>query len=354
MSPEQAKAKTIDKRTDIWAFGCVLYEMLTGARAFQGDEVADTLAAILRGEPDWNAVPAETSLALKTLLRRCLEKDRRQRPGDTSALLFVLNEPALMTAQVNHASTIAVVPAGATSRVGYAWLAWTIAAVALLALSIVTVRHLDETSASGDVIQFTIPPPENASFATPPGGGTGVATQVAVSPDGRNVVFVASSQITSTQIRYQLWLRALGAVAAHAIPGTENGTFPFWSPDSRYIGFFANGKLKTVSVTGGPPKELCPAAAARGGTWNRDNVIVFAPSNVGVLQRVSATGGIPQVASALDTAYGEASHRFPSFLPDGHHFVYSATIGTCCPAPKAGRIPHRRARHHGRNHVAGG
>jgi hypothetical protein len=206
-------------------------------------------------------------------------------------LLFVLNEPALMTAQVNHASTIAVVPAVSTSRVGYAWLAWTIAALAMLALSIVTVRHLRETSASGDVIQFTIPPPENASFATPPGGGTGVATQVAVSPDGRNVVFVARSQIASTQNRYQLWLRPLGAVAAHAIPGTENGTFPFWSPDSRYIGFFANGKLKTASVTGGPLKELCDAPAGRGGTWNRDDVIVFAPSNVGVLQRVSATGG---------------------------------------------------------------
>ena len=327
MSPEQAKGKPVDKRTDIWAFGCVLYEMLTGKRAFEGEDVSDTLAAILRGEPDWNALPAEAPVALKTLLLRCLEKDRRRRIGDTAAVLFVLNEPALIAPQEKVVSTVTAGP-----RLAYSRLAWTIAALAVLTLSIVTVRQLRETPARADAIQFTIPPPENASFATLP-GGTGITAQIAVAPDGQSVVFVAN-----TQKEYQLWIRRLGAVTAQIIPGTENGRFPFWSPDSRHIGFFANGKLKRVPVAGGPPVVLCDAPSGRGGTWNRDNVIVFAPMPSGVLQRVSGAGGVPQAASALDKAYGEGSHRFPSFLPDGRHFVYSGIIGTCCPAAKPGRI----------------
>jgi Tol biopolymer transport system component len=137
---------------------------------------------------------------------------------------------------------------------------------------------------------------------------------------------------------YQLWLRPVGSVDARPLAGTDDGTFPFWSPDSRYIAFFAEGKLKKVAVAGGPPVVLCAALAGRGGTWNRDNVILFSASTTEPLQRVSGAGGIPQPASALDTTYGESSHRFPSFLPDGRHFIFSAIVGTCCPAAKDGRI----------------
>jgi Tol biopolymer transport system component len=131
-----------------------------------------------------------------------------------------------------------------------------------------------------------------------------------VSPDGKSVVFVASAQN-----KFQLWLRTLSSVDTHPIPGTEDGTFPFWSPDSRYIGFFANGKLKKVLAAGGPPLVLCDVASGRGGAWNRDNVIIFG-ATAGQLQRVSAAGGVPQPASVVDKEYGESSHRFPSFLPD--------------------------------------
>jgi Tol biopolymer transport system component len=182
-------------------------------------------------------------------------------------------------------------------------------------------------------MRFTIPPPDKVTFNSPPGGGTGLATQAAVSPDGTHIVFVASSQS-----KFQLWLRPLASAAAHPIPGTEEGTFPFWSPDSRYIGFFANGKLKKVLVAGGPPVPLCDAPSGRGGTWNRDNVIVFAPAPDRGLQRVAGAGGLAQPVSVLDKEYGESGHRFPSFLPDGRHFIYTGIIGTCCPASKPARI----------------
>jgi serine/threonine protein kinase/Tol biopolymer transport system component len=326
MAPEQIEGLEADPRTDIFAFGALLFEMLTGRRAFDGKTRASLLGAILKDEPP--PVSRLQPLAPKPLDRivsTCLAKDPDDRYQSARDLLRDLK------ASSDAAET--PVTAAPTPRPVSSRLAWAIAALAVLALSLVTVRHLRETPASADVIQFTIPPPENASFATPPGGGTGIATQVAVSPDGRNVVFVAN-----VEKGFQLWIRPLGAAVAQAIPGTEDGTFPFWSPDNRYIGFFANGKLKKVSVAGGQPTVLCDAASGRGGTWNRDNVIVFAPSNLGVLHRVSGAGGVAQAASTLDNGYGEGSHRFPSFLPDGRHFVYSGTIGTCCPPSKAGRI----------------
>jgi eukaryotic-like serine/threonine-protein kinase len=160
-----------------------------------------------------------------------------------------------------------------------------------------------------------------------------VAPQLAVSPDGGSIVFVAS-----TDKGAQLWHRSLGSVEANVLPGTEGAAFPFWSPDSRAVAFFAEGKLKRTRVDSGAPQVLCDAVAGRGGTWNRDNVIVFSPSIVSPLQRVSAGGGVPEVISELDAEYGESSHRFPEFLPDGRHFFYIASIGTCCPAEKPSRV----------------
>ena len=330
MAPEQIEGVEADARTDIFAFGALLFEMLTGRTAFEGKTRASLLGAILKDEPP--RVSSVTPLAPKALDRvvsTCLAKDPDDRWQSARDLLHELKWIASGGADLGPAE------AGHNLRGPSSRVAWVVAAatgMALMASSIVIVRHLRETPAAADPIQFTIAPPEHATFATPTGGGTGVATQAAVSPDGRYVVFVANGQNG-----YQLWLRPLGAGAAPAIPGTENAAFPFWSPDSRYIGFFANGKLKKVHVAGGPPVVLCDAASGRGGTWNRDNVIVFAVTPT-VLQRVSGAGGVPQAVSALDKAYGETSHRFPSFLPDGRHFVYSGVIGTCCPATKPGRI----------------
>ena len=144
--------------------------------------------------------------------------------------------------------------------------------LALIATAVIALRRAGDVTPGAGPTQFTIAPPENTSFGGPPGGGTGVATQVAVSPDGRNIVFVAGAPPA-----YQIWLRPVAALAARPIPGTEGGTFPFWSPDSRFIGFFAGGKLKKVAIAGGPPIVLCDAPAGRGGSWSRDNVLLFAP-----------------------------------------------------------------------------
>ena len=176
--------------------------------------------------------------------------------------------------------------------------------------------------------RFTIAPPENVSFGGPAAGGTGSATQVAVSPDGQNIVFVAGAGP-----RFRLWLRPIASVTATTIMGTEGGTFPFWSPDSRSIGFFADGKLKTVQISGAPPIVVCDAPQGKGGSWSRDNVILFAPgpSQMGLL-RVSSAGGTPAVVTRLDRSAGEDAHRWPHFLPDGRHFFYTAITGPCCPA----------------------
>jgi Tol biopolymer transport system component len=222
------------------------------------------------------------------------------------------------------------------SRTGWAIVA--ALSIAMLAAGFLVGRSRS-TPTAVDRIQFSIAPPENATFATPPGGGTGLAAQAAVSPDGRQIVFVASDHNG-----YQLWLKPFAGDIARPIPGTANATFPFWSPDARYIAFFAAGKLRKVDVTGGPPVTLCDAALGRGGTWNRDNVIVFSPGNSG-LMRVTGAGGVPVDVTTLDPptsdrsqGTGANSHRWPYFLPDGRHFVYTASTGACCPPVKPATI----------------
>jgi Tol biopolymer transport system component len=327
MAPEQIEGLEADVRTDIFALGAVLFEVITGRRAFEGKSRASLLGAILKDEPPpVSTVQVVAPKTLDRIITTCLAKDPDDRYQSARDLLRELKWA------VSSGEAKEVIAPASARRPLYSRLAWAAAGIALVALSIVAAQHLRETTQSAEAIQFTIAPPDNTTFAAPPGGGTGFATQAAVSPDGRSVVFVGS-----TQNRFQLWLRPLASVASRPIPGTEDGAFPFWSPDSRYIGFFANGKLKKVLAAGGPPTVLCDAVSGRGGTWNRDNVIVFAPT-VGILQRVSGAGGVPQPASELDKEYGETGHRFPFFLPDGRHFVYTGVIGTCCPASKPARI----------------
>jgi eukaryotic-like serine/threonine-protein kinase len=335
MAPEQAKGKPVDKRADIWAFGCVLFEMLTGRRAFQGDDVSTTLAAVLLKEPDWQALPSSTSVSLRALLTRCLTKDPKRRLRDIGEAGLRIDE--LLAGVADSEALPVVAPAPPAWRRVVPW-----AAVGVLALGATVIATVVALRPTGDAspappVQFTIAPPENTSFGGPPGGGTGNAPHVAVSPDGQNVVFVARAQST-----YQLWLRPIAALAARAIPGSEGGAFPFWSPDSRFIGFFADGKLKKVAIAGGPPVTLCDAPTGRGGSWNRDNVILFSPSGIGTelsgLLRVSSGGGVPTEATTIDPATGETHHRWPHFLPDGRHFLYTASTGTCCPPSKPAMV----------------
>jgi Tol biopolymer transport system component len=327
MAPEQAKGKPVDKRADIWAFGCVVYEMLTGRRAFAGDDVSTTLAAVLLKEPDWQAVPPTIPVALSRLLRRCLTKDPKARLRDIGEARVQID--ALLAGAADDVVGATTTPAP-SRRSLLPWVAvGTFALAALLAVAAAALRPAPAATPA-PAVRFAIPPPENTSFGGPVAGGTGNAPQLAVSPDGQHVVFVGRTQNT-----FQLWLRPIATLAARPIQGTEGSTFPFWSPDSRHVGFFADGKLKRVPLAGGPAQVLCDAPSGRGGSWSRDNVIVFAPSGIGTvatgLMRVSANGGAPSVATTIDPSTGETHHRWPHFLPDGRHFLYTASTGACCP-----------------------
>jgi eukaryotic-like serine/threonine-protein kinase len=281
MSPEQARGKAVDKRADIWAFGVVLFEVLTGQRLFEGETVSDTLAQVLTKEPDWERVPAK----VRRLLKKCLEKDPKKRLRDIGdvGLLLEEGEPA----------------ATAPSRSRLSLAAWIAAGVFALAAGVVSFVHFRETTMPERTLRYTI--------AAPEGSTQNFARGAAISPDGRSVVISAT-----LNGKLELWLRPLDALQAQPIPGTEGGLFPFWSPDSRYIGFFAQGKLKKIAASGGPSQSLCDATnTSRGGTWNRDNVILFA--NNGKIRRVPAAGGAPVDLSIAGV--------FPTFLPDGRHFL---------------------------------
>jgi Tol biopolymer transport system component/predicted Ser/Thr protein kinase len=286
MSPEQARGKPVDKRADIWAFGVVLYEMLAGQRLFKGDTISDTLAAVLKEEPDFEQVP----IRVRRLLRNCLKKDRRQRLQAIGDWQLLVDEDYTGLAQPMARGTK---------------LPWVVAAVVFAltaaAFAFIYFRQLTPQKA---VLRYTIASPENTTNLH----------SFALSPDGH---YVAISAVVNA--KRQLWMRPLDALEAQPIPGTEDATYPFWSPDSRYIGFFAQGKLKKIAASGGPAQALCDAPDGRGGSWNRADVIVFSPLPAdGEIQRVSGSGGaVTTVIRKKGASY------FPSFLPDGHHFLYA-------------------------------
>jgi Tol biopolymer transport system component len=294
MAPEQAKGKAVDKRADIWSFGVVLYELITGERLFTGDDVSDTLAQVLTKEPDLQRVPAQA----RSLLRRCLEKDPKTRLRDIGEARFLLSPER----------DGVVVPVTAYSRrrlaIGVAALGW----IAALALAYVAYRHYTEEVR---VMKFSLLMPVRADMSSP-------LYIPAISPDGRHVAFVA---IMDGQ--RALWIRDLDGLNTRRLPGTENAVFPFWSPDSRWVAFFDTLKLKKIDVTGGPPLTVCDATRGAGGTWSTYGVIVYA-TNLGGLFRVSAAGGTPARLSEPDSSAREQDHRYPWFLPDGRHFLYVA------------------------------
>ena len=287
MAPEQAKGEKVNKRADIWSWGVVLYELLTGERMFKGDEVADTLAQVLTKEPDLERVAPQ----VHKLLRRCLEKDPKQRLhgiGDVRDLLE--DRPAAVVLSPSRLGIGASIAAG----------------VLLLALGIFSFLYFRATSPPGPVQRYTIAAPLNTTNLN----------SFAISPDGRYVAIAA--QVNG---KFQLWLRALDALEAQPMPGTDDATYPFWSPDSRHIAFFAQGKLKKIDAGGGPAQSLCDAPFGRGGSWNREGLIVFSSGFSGnAIQRISAAGGGP--ANVTKT---KGLSRFPVFLPDGRHFLYLVT-----------------------------
>ncbi len=323
MSPEQARGKSVDRRADIWAFGCLLYECLTGRRAFPGETVSDTIAKILERDPDWAALPPRTPNKVRELLRRCLEKDSRRRLRDIGDARVELDE--LLAAGVSASGTIAIADeaeARAARRGGSAMLAWSVAVVALAVASIgLLFPELVRRSPRPVAARTTVMSPAGMQISIHP-------SDAAISPDGKLIVFAASDSAGKSR----LWLRPLESLDARPIDGTDftggiSPGLPFWSPDGRSIGFFADEKLKTIPVTGGSPQILCSVSNARGGTWSRRGVILFAPSSQGPLFRVSQSGGDPVQVTALDSTLHETAHRFPRFLPDGRRYEFVALPG---------------------------
>jgi Tol biopolymer transport system component len=298
MSPEQAKGRAADKRSDVWAFGCVLYEMLTGKRAFAGDDVSDTLASVLAREPDLMALPPAVPASIRRLMRRCLNKDRTQRIADISTALFVINEPAPDDPAVTSAAR------RAERR---AWIA-ALVSVTLIAMA-TTIAWVRERTKSAP------PAPETRlDIATP---STTEPSSFAISPDGRRIVFVAAGDGPS-----RLWLRALDVAKAQPLAGTDGASYPFWSPDSRSVGFFVPGKLQRLDIGGGLPQPLAKAPRGISGAWNPEGVMLFAPATEGPLFRLPASGGEAVAVTTLGP--GQTRHQSPQFLPGGRHFLFYA------------------------------
>ena len=265
----------------MWAFGCVLYEMLTGKRPFAGEDVAETFVSVLSTEPDWDAFPSETPLPIRRLLERCLHKDRKRRLAAIADARWHIDEASQPAERPRSPARLAWIAAGAS----------TIAAVALIAYMF---RGPTEVVTPNPAVQFTIDAPDDVSFGGLRSPGSGVAAQLAISPDGQQVVFVGTRDGAS-----QLWLRPLGSLTSTPLAGTEGAAFPFWSPDSRVVAFFAGEKLKKVTLEGGSPIVLCDVIAGRGGSWSRDNVIIFASLRTDGLRRVSSAGGAPVAVTSL-------------------------------------------------------
>jgi serine/threonine protein kinase len=309
MSPEQAKGKPVDRRADIWAFGVVLYEMLSGKPLHEGETVAETMASVIMNEAKLHGLPANTPPAIKTLLRRCLEKDPRQRLQSIGEARILLRGP------IAPAAEPAPQPLAAPPRRPVTWIV--AAAVFAIAFALALWAPLRK-SAAPEVIRFQVLPPEKMSFA--------YAAPPAVSPDGRLLAFVAN---TDSGASGQIWVRSLDTLEAHALPGTESTAgVLFWSPDSRSLAFSVVPppfRLKRVDISGGPPQTLCdPNAAVPTGAWSRDNIVLLTR---GGLARVPAAGGDCAPVTVLNNSRGETAHRFPSFLPDGRHFLYAQVSG---------------------------
>ncbi len=314
MSPEQAKGRVADKRSDVWAFGCVLFEMLSGVRAFEGEDVSDTMAAVLRGEPAWNALPTETPPAIRTLLKRCLDKDRRTRIPEIAVVRFLLDDATNRAAEPAPASAPGAVPSSARAHA----VPWSIA-LASLALA-ATAVVLWAPWRGGAVVA---PTRMQAQIGADASLITDLGASAVLSPDGRLLALVARK---GADARSQLYLRRLDQLQAAPLSGTDDAAMPFFSPDGQWIGFFAGGKLKKIAVTGGAAVTLCDAPNPRGGVWASDGTVVFNATAGAGLSRVSSAGGTPEALTKLGN--GESSHRWPDFVPETGAVLYTVGTGT--------------------------
>jgi Tol biopolymer transport system component len=322
MSPEQVRGRPTDHRSDIFAFGTILYEMLSGRRAFAGDSGADTMTAILKEDPpDLPSAERHIPIALARIVDRCLEKSPAVRFQSAGDLAFALESLTSSSSSNVHAT----VERDRASVARRGWLPWIVAAVlaVLLAAAVATslALWLARMPPQSRVVTFAVNPPDG--WMLDANGLSGVSSApLAVAPDGRRVVFIGRAADNRTA----LWVRAFDALSPQQLPGTEGANSPFWSPDGSSVGFFAAGKIKKVDVSGGPPVTVCDAPTGLDGTWGRAGIILFATigGDVTPLYRVAAAGGIPTAATTVQK--DDTKHIRPSFLPDGRHFVFR--IGT--------------------------
>ncbi len=317
MSPEQARGKKVDRRADIWAFGAVLYEMLTGQRAFIGETISDTLAAVIRGEPDWGALPGNVPPAINRLLRRCLTKDPNQRLRDIGEARITIERVLSGTAEESAG------PLAATAELPL-WrraFPWAVAAIAVAcAIGFGAMYWRDSHPDSHQVMQLSLALPEPLATVFDPNPGS----PFAISPEGSQIVFVAAVAGKPQQ----LYLRPFDQQPGTPVPGTENATQPFFSPDGQSVGFFAQGKMRKVSLHGGPPVLLGEAPVPHGASWAADDTIIYAPNFGSGLLRVSATGGTPQILTKPNQKEREISHRWPQVLPGGKHVLFTIQVGS--------------------------
>ena len=279
MAPEQARGKSVDRRADIWAFGVVFYEMLTGRQLFPGETASDSLAAVITKQPDWDTLPASTPTQIRQLLRRCLEKDQRRRLQAIGEARFAIEEAiANPAAQETHSRAMAAVALPFWRRS----IPWAAAAVFAL-LSLATLWHAWIKPNSASVVRLSV------EFGADGSLPTNFGPSAVLSPDGKRIALVLRDASQNARI----YLRSLDQLSATPLPGTENARNPFFSPDSQWIAFFAEGKLKKISVQGGAAVTLCDVQDDRGGAWGQDGTIVFATSVRTPLYRISSGGGTP-------------------------------------------------------------